>query len=74
MGIPYAKATKATNCKVGGSICTSMIGQGEDAQPRKIELSATNYFNYIYSSADWTGVEDYDGCTFDNTVVAKPEE
>ena len=51
-----------------------MTGEGEAERPNTKTLDATNYFNYIYSSADWTGVEDYDGCTFDNTVVAKPEE
>ena len=65
---------KAINCFVGGSICTSMIGQGEDAQPRKIELSASNYYKYIYGSADWTGVADYDGCGYIESIDdATPE-
>ena len=73
-GLPYDETVRYTNCYIGGTICTSMTGEGEAERPNTKTLDATNYFNYIYSSADWTGVEDYDGCTFDNTVVAKPEE
>ena len=37
-----------------------MTGQGEAERLVVKELNANNFFNYIYS-ADWTGVEDYDG-------------
>ena len=62
----------ATNCHVGGSICTSMTGEGEAERPNEIELSAGNYFNYIYGSADWTGVEGYDGCKYISAIDAEP--
>ena len=60
-----AGSVVASNCTVGGKIATSTTGEGEAERPNEIELSAGNYFNYIYGSADWTGVEDYDGCTFE---------
>ena len=62
----------ASNCTVGGSICTSMTAEGEAERPKIIELSATNYFNYIYGSADWTGVEGYDGCKYISAIDAEP--
>ena len=63
-----ADTVVASNCAVGGSICTSMVGQGEDRRPNMFELSESNYFNYIYGSGkdtDWTGTDNYDGCTFE---------
>ena len=60
------------NCAVGGSICTSMTGEGEAERPNTIPLSAGNYFNYIYGSADWTGVEGYDGCKYISAIDAEP--
>ena len=72
------------NCAVGGSIATSTTAQGEIARPNTIELKAGNYHKYIYGSGtvgsgmtedDWTGTDNYDGCTFDPTEVAPiPEE
>ena len=62
------------NCAVGGKFCNSVSGQGEDKDRKIIELSATKYFNYIYGSADWTGVDNYDGCTLAPTEDALPEE
>ena len=66
------------NCAVGGSIATSTTAQGEIARPNTIELKADNYYKYIYGSGkdtDWTGTDNYDGCTFDPTEVAPiPEE
>ena len=72
------------NCAVGGSICTSMTGKGEDEHFNTFELKAGNYHKYIYGSGtvgsgmtedDWTGTDNYDGCTFDPTEVAPiPEE
>ena len=65
---------KAVNCLVGGSICTSTTGKGESEQKVVKNLSASNYFNYIYSSADWTGVADYDGCGYIESIDdANPE-
>ena len=71
-----ADTVVASNCAVGGSIATSTTAQGEIERPKRTKLSATNYYNYIYGGkgTDWTGVADYDGCTFDPTEVALPEE
>ncbi len=60
------------NCAVGGKICTSMTGEGEAERPNEIVLSAGNYYNYIYGSADWTGVEGYDGCEYISAIDAEP--
>jgi len=60
------------NCYLGGSICTSTTAEGEAARPNTKTLDATNYFNYIYSSADWTGVEGYDGCKYISAIDAEP--
>jgi len=62
----------ASNCTVGGKITTSTTGEGEAERPNEIELSAGNYFNYIYGSADWTGVEGYDGCKYISAIDAEP--
>ena len=70
-----ADTVVASNCTVGGSICTSMTGEGEAERPNTIPLSAGNYFNYIYGSGkdtDWTGTDNYDGCTFE--AMPTPEE
>ncbi len=67
-----ADTVVASNCVVGGKICTSMTGEGEAERPNMIELSAGNYYNYIYGSADWTGVEGYDGCKYISAIDAEP--
>ena len=68
----------ASNCAVGGSIATSTTGEGESERFNTITLKADNYYKYIYGSGkdtDWTGTDNYDGCTFDPTEVAPiPEE
>ena len=71
-----ADTVVASNCAVGGSIATSTTAQGEIERPKRTKLSATNYYNYIYGGmgTDWTGTDNYDGCTFDPTEVALPEE
>ena len=58
----------ASNCAVGGMICTSKTGEGEAERLNEIELKAGTYFNYIYGSADWTGVADYDGCGYIDSI------
>ena len=59
---------KAINCFVGGSICTSKTGEGEAERFNVIGLSLSNYYKYIYGSADWTGVADYDGCGYIESI------
>ena len=58
----------ATNCAVGGKIATSTTAEGEAERPNEINLSAGNYYKYIYGSADWTGVADYDGCGYIESI------
>ena len=65
----------ASNCTVGGSIATRTTAAGEIEGPRTINLSASNYFNYIYGSGtgtNWTGTDNYDGCTVE--AMPTPEE
>jgi hypothetical protein len=59
-----------TNCKLGGRIATT-TSTTEDSDgntvtgPSWIEITADNFYNYIYGgTTDWTGVENYDGCSF----------
>ena len=63
----------ASNVKVGGKITYSLIGEDADGNPTSTEtevvLNADNWMNYIYgSTTDWTGVENYDGCSFLSVV------
>ena len=59
-----SETCKATDCKVGGSISTSRnVMDDEDIITK---LNSSNYYNYIYGSGlntDWTGTDNYDGCT-----------
>ena len=63
-----ATAPKVNNCAVGGKIATSTTAEGEAERPNEINLSAGNYYNYIYGSANWTGVADYDGCGYIESI------
>ena len=60
----------ASNCKVGGQI----IGEYniEDEEYKTYTLDGSNFYNYIYGSGettDWTGTDNYDGCS---VLTAKP--
>ena len=60
----------ATNCKLGGTI----LGEYniEDEEYKTTVLDASNFHNYIFSSGestDWTGTDNYDGCS---VLTAKP--
>ena len=60
----------ASNCKVGGQI----IGEYniEDEEYKTYTLDESNFYNYIYGSGeatDWTGTDNYDGCS---VLTAKP--
>ena len=73
-GAARTDTTLATKCQVGGRIATTESFKKtwdddtedyiEGVSPDWIELDGTNYFSYIYGSADWTGVEGYDGCSW----------
>ena len=65
-----ARTAIVENCQLGGAI----LGEydTEDEEYKTITLDASNYFNYIYGSGegtDWTGTDNYDGCTL---LTAKP--
>ena len=63
-GSARSEAVKATNCKVGGTLWSDY--NVEDEEYKTTALDATNYYNYIYGSGeatDWTGTDNYDGCT-----------
>ena len=60
----------ATNCKVGGTIMGEY--DTEDEEYKTTVLDESNFYNHIFSSGentDWTGTEDYDGCS---VLTAKP--
>jgi hypothetical protein len=74
-----AGKTQYTNAKVGGTICKNQTSETfEDADgsitttvtDEIITIDASNFFNYMYGSVDWAGVENYDGCT----VISSKEE
>jgi hypothetical protein len=63
-GAARTESFKVTNCKVGGTISTSYNALDEKDIIEK--LNSSNYYNYIYGSGidtDWTGTDNYDGCT-----------
>ena len=54
-----------TNAKVGGVVAVER--DPEDESWKTKTLTKENYFNYLYSAGeatDWTGTDNYDGCTF----------
>ena len=55
----------ATNCKFGGNLVEVTVDDEDESQKEKLTpLTADNYFDYIFGgTTDWTGVENYDGCT-----------
>ena len=64
VGTPRSTTVVASNCKVGGK--TLGEWDEEDQVYDETKLSSSNYHNFIYGSGkntDWTGTENYDGCT-----------
>ena len=60
----------ATNCKVGGTVLGEYNEEDETFKTTVIDES--NFHNYIFSSGeatDWTGTDNYDGCS---ALTAKP--
>ena len=54
----------ATNCKIGGNWYEI---DEEDLTEKPYAIEEADYFNYIFGSresTDWTGTENYDGCTW----------
>ena len=63
-GSSRSESVKATNCKIGGNI---MEWDDEDGVFVPKAIAESEFFNYIYGSGDatdWTGAENYDGCSF----------
>ena len=61
-GSSRSETVIAKNCEIGGMLVEKYSVEDEEYQG--ININAKNYFNYIYGSADWTGVTDYDGCEY----------
>ena len=60
----------ATNCKIGGGI---MKFDDADESMKVVPFTENDFQNYIYGSGantDWTGTDNYDGCS---PLSAKPE-
>ena len=79
MGIPYADATKATNCGIGGNLILSQedgdSGTDDDGNPTgggkvdvKTPITEDNYLSYIYTAA----VTEANGCTCLSSKPALP--
>ncbi len=57
----------ATNCGVGGRNITGWDDSDMEPVAKGTKITASTYMNYIYSggnNTDWSGTENYDGCTF----------
>ena len=70
LGKGVARTAIVENCQVGGAILGAY--NIEDEEYVTTTLSESNYFNFIYGSGeatDWTGTNNYDGCTL---LEAKP--
>ena len=66
---PAESGIRAKNCKIGGS--TYSYNVEEDEYEEKV-ITAKDFYKYIYAkgeSTDWTGTDNYDGCSF---LSAKP--
>ena len=64
-----AEKIVATNCQVGGSIYA--VKDDEDESEKRISLVNDNYHEYIFGNItgiDWTGTDNYDGCTLLESV------
>ena len=62
MGTPRSSTVYASNCKVGG---VSQECDVEDETITPVTLTSSNFHRFIYGgTTDWTGVVEYDGCTF----------
>ena len=65
LGSARSSTVIASNCKIGGKIIDGEYNSEED-EYSDVKLSSANYHNFIYGSGkntDWTGTENYDGCT-----------
>ena len=63
-GAGTARTALVENCQLGGA----MLGEynTEDEAYKSTPITQNNFHNYIYgsgASTDWTGTDNYDGCT-----------
>ena len=70
MGTARTSTIKSVNCKVGGMRVTGWDTEDMDPRPLGEVIDESNYYNYIYSSVDWSSVDNYDGCT----VISSKDE
>jgi hypothetical protein len=64
MGVARTDTVKAVNCAIGG--CVMERDEADDTY-RPTAIKEDEFYNYIYGSGestDWTGTENYDGCTY----------
>ena len=57
----------ASECAIGGRLLTGWDDSDSEPEPIYTKLNTGNYYNYIYGSGnatDWTGTDNYDGCTY----------
>ncbi len=62
-------AVVAKDCKIGGNVSVIEIDPEDETKKEKLTpITADNFYNYIFGgTTDWTGVENYDGCTYLDT-------
>ena len=70
-GCTRTTAVIASNCSLGGSLCYEVEevfntdGDLIGTTDKPIVITQENYTNHIYGAVpNWSGVENYDGCTF----------
>jgi hypothetical protein len=70
-GCTRTTAVIASNCSLGGSLCYATEddfnadGDLVGTKDTLLDITAENYTNHIYGAVpNWSGVENYDGCTF----------
>ena len=65
-GNDYTAEVIAKDCKIGGNAAVIEIDPEDETKKEKLTpITADNYFDYIFGgTTDWTGVENYDGCTY----------
>ena len=64
LGKGVARTAIVENCQLGGAILGAY--NIEDEEYVTTSLSESNFYNFIYGSGestDWTGTDNYDGCT-----------
>ena len=68
-GVPRSATVIAKSCQIGGELATE-YDEDEDVYLTE-KISSNNFHKYIYGggTTDWTGVENYDGCS---ALASKP--